>query len=118
VIVVAVAPGTSADGLDIGTVDPTVDVEAEPALVTALARHLDAPVVTSDHLGPPPDGKETVPGALPGFLTRHGVPVSSAPGSRRPRLLGRITTGLDPLVLPAPVPPPARLRLTTQEIVR
>lgn len=91
---------------------------ANPALMRALARRLDAPLRTSDDLGLPAEGKEVVLWALLGFLAWHGVPVSTAPGSRPPRLLGRISPGREPLTLPRPVPPPTRLRLTAQEVLR
>lgn len=83
-----------------------------PSLMGALARHLDAPLRTSDELGLPVDGKEAVLWALLGFLTWYGVPVTTDPASGRPpRVLGRITPGARPLVLPAPIDAPARLRL-------
>lgn len=81
-----------------------------PTLMAALARRLDGvPLRTSDELGLPPDGKESVLWALLGFLTWYGVPVST--GASPPRVLGRITPGLTALRLPSPVPPPRRLRL-------
>jgi anhydro-N-acetylmuramic acid kinase len=89
---------------------------ANPALMAALTRRLDAPLRTSDELGLPADGKEAVLWALLGFLTWHGVPVTTTPGARVPRVLGRLTPGLEPLVLPAPVPPPARLRLVASSL--
>jgi len=80
-----------------------------PVLMAALADRLDARLRTSDELGLPGDGKEAVLWALLGWLTWHGVPVTTAPGTRTPRVLGRISPGNDPLVLPAPIPPPTRL---------
>jgi anhydro-N-acetylmuramic acid kinase len=91
---------------------------ANPVLMSALRRCLDAPLRTSDELGLPADGKESVLWALLGFLTWHGVPVTTTPGVRVARVLGRLTPGSAPLVLPAPAPPPTRLRLTTQEVAR
>ena len=80
-----------------------------PTLMAALADRLDAPLRTSDELGLPSDGKEAVLWALLGWLTWHGVPVTTAPGVRTPRVLGRISPGDAPLTLPAPIAPPARL---------
>lgn len=84
-----------------------------PALMAALARHLaDTPVVTSDRHGLPVDGKESVLWTLLGWLTWHGVPVST--GAHPPRVLGRISPGVRGLRLPAPLPAeahPTRLRL-------
>jgi anhydro-N-acetylmuramic acid kinase len=72
------------------------------------------PLRTSDELGLPVDGKEVVLWALLGFLTWHGVPVSTAPtGTRPPRVLGRISPGDEPLVLPTPVAAPTRLVIPT-----
>lgn len=84
---------------------------ANPVLVAALARRLgDAPLLPSDSLGLPAHGKEAVLWALLGFLTWYGVPVAT--GARPPRVLGRITPGAEPLVLPPPAGRrPARLRL-------
>ncbi|HET8716173.1 MAG TPA: anhydro-N-acetylmuramic acid kinase [Nocardioidaceae bacterium] len=87
---------------------------ANPALMVALARHLaPATLRTSDELGIPAGGKEAVMWALLGFLVWYGVPgASSATGASHPRLLGRISPGEGPLVLPAPwATPPRRLRV-------
>jgi anhydro-N-acetylmuramic acid kinase len=90
---------------------------ANPVLMGALAGRLGAvPLLTSDDRGLPSDGKESVLWALLGFLTWHGVPVAT--GERRPRVLGRLSPGDEPLRLPAPVPAPRRLRVTTKELVR
>jgi len=81
-----------------------------PTLMAALARSLDVPLLTSDGLGLPAQGKEVVLWALLGFLTWHGVPVTTAPaGTRTPRVLGRISPGDAPLVLPSAIDPPTRL---------
>jgi anhydro-N-acetylmuramic acid kinase len=85
-----------------------------PVLMAALADRLDVPLRTSDELGLPVDGKEVVLWALLGFLTWHGVPVGTAPaGTRPPRVLGRISPGDAPLVLPTPVTAPTRLVIPT-----
>jgi anhydro-N-acetylmuramic acid kinase len=87
-----------------------------PSLMAALARHLPVPLRSSDELGLPADGKEAVLWALLGFLSWHGVPVTTDPASGRPpRVLGRITPGAQPLVLPPPLHPPTRLRVRTPD---
>jgi len=83
-----------------------------PVLMASLARHLGVPVRASDDLGLPADGKEAVLWALLGWMTWHGIPVSTdAAGGRPPRLLGRISPGAGPLRLPEPVATPARLEM-------
>lgn len=85
-----------------------------PVLVARLAARLDPiPLITSEERGLPADGKEAYLFALLGFLTWHGVPgvVPGATGSRAPRVLGRISPGDGPLVLPAPAGLPAGLRI-------
>ncbi|MEV0089537.1 anhydro-N-acetylmuramic acid kinase [Saccharopolyspora sp. NPDC050642] len=85
-----------------------------PVLLAALRRLLDAPLVVSDDLGMPADGKEAYLTALLGFLTWHGVS-GNAPGTtgaNGPRLLGSITPGAGPLRLPEPaIEQPKRLRM-------
>lgn len=70
-------------------------------------------VVTSDERGLGATAKETAMWALQGFLTWHGVPgATGATGARTSRVLGRISPGDRPLVLPTPaVHPPRRLHL-------
>lgn len=91
---------------------------ANPVLMAALARRLDGvPLVISDVHGLPAHGKEAVLWALLGFLTWHGVPVST--GAHPARLLGRITPGAGPLVLPPPATAaPSRLALHAPEVAR
>ena len=88
-----------------------------PALMARLATHLDPiPLATSEERGLPADGKEAYLFALLGFLTWHGVPgvVPGATGSRSPRVLGRVSPGDGPLVLPAPHTVPSGLRIVAE----
>jgi len=85
-----------------------------PALMDRLrARLAPIPLTTSEARGLPADGKEAYLFALLGFLTWHGVPgvVPGATGSRAPRVLGRLSPGDGPLVLPEPAAAPAGLRI-------
>lgn len=85
-----------------------------PALMARLAARLGpVPLAASEARGLPADGKEAYLFALLGFLTWHGVPgvVPGATGSRTPRVLGRISPGEGPLVLPPPAEPPRGLRI-------
>jgi anhydro-N-acetylmuramic acid kinase len=83
-----------------------------PALMDALRRRLGpAALVTSGARGLPEDAKEAYLFALLGFLTWHGV-AGVAPGvtgARAPRVLGRISPGNQPLILPPPHDPPRAL---------
>lgn len=62
-------------------------------------------VVLADELGAPSDSKEAIAFALIGWCTLHGVPatVPGGTGASGPRVLGTITPGAGPLVLPPPV---------------
>lgn len=90
-----------------------------PVLLDALRRRLGATtLVTSDERGLPSEAKEAYVFALLGFLTWHRVPgVASgvggagATGARTPRVLGRISPGDGPLVLPGPTATPTRMRI-------
>ncbi len=82
-----------------------------PALMAALRRAMTpVPVSTSDEHGLPSAAKEAYLFALLGWLTWNGLP-GTVPGATGgvPRILGRITPGAGPLVLPAPGRMPARL---------
>jgi anhydro-N-acetylmuramic acid kinase len=85
-----------------------------PVLLAALRRRLDVPLVVSDELGLPADGKEAHLTALLGFLTWHGI-TGNTPGTTGaigPRVLGSITPGAGPLRLPEPATQqPRRLRV-------
>ena len=85
-----------------------------PALMGALRRALEPTrLVVSDEIGLPATAKEVAMWALLGFLTWHGVPgVNGSTGAHVPRVLGRISPGDRPLVLPPAVDdPPRRLRI-------
>lgn len=87
------------------------------AVMEALGRHLDGtPLVSSARYGIPVMGKEVVLWALLGFLTWHGLAGSSAAtGASEPRILGRITPGLEALRLPKPATwPPRRLSVLSR----
>lgn len=61
-------------------------------------------IVHSDEYGAPADDKEAIAFALIGWCTAHGLPgtVPAGTGAREARILGSITPGSGPLVLPAP----------------
>ena len=66
----------------------------------------------------PSEGKEAYAFAVLGFLTLHGVPgaVPACTGAKRATVLGNITPGGKPLVLPAAAQSnPTRLRVATTE---
>ncbi|MCL2489483.1 MAG: anhydro-N-acetylmuramic acid kinase [Propionibacteriaceae bacterium] len=78
-----------------------------PLIMAGLRRELPSVEVrSSDALGVPSDAKEAVLMALIGWCTMHGVPatVPGGTGASRPSLLGSITPGSGPLILPPPVP--------------
>jgi anhydro-N-acetylmuramic acid kinase len=67
-------------------------------------------VMLSDEFGAPADEKEAIAFALIGWCTAHGLPGSNpaGTGAREARVLGTITPGSGPLVLPAPLTEPLR----------
>ena len=72
----------------------------------------------SDELGAPADDKEAIAFALIGWCTAHGIPGAdpAGTGAREARVLGTITPGRGPLVLPAPLDEPLRsLTLTLSD---
>lgn len=86
-----------------------------PGLMNTLAERL-APsrLRTIDDFGIPSAAKEAYAFAVLGFLTWHGLPgnVPACTGARRPAVLGCVTPGAAPLVLPAPAPAgPSRLEI-------
>ncbi|MEU8360607.1 anhydro-N-acetylmuramic acid kinase [Nonomuraea sp. NPDC048882] len=67
-------------------------------------------VAPSDEFGAPSDDKEAIAFALIGWLSAHGLP-GTAPGgtgATGPRILGTLTPGAGPLVLPTPLAEPPR----------
>lgn len=76
-----------------------------PTLMAMLRRELPSvPVRTTAEWGIPVDAKEAHVFGLLGFLTLHGLPAAtpSCTGARHASILGRITPGRGPLVLPPP----------------
>ncbi|TDC10334.1 anhydro-N-acetylmuramic acid kinase [Nonomuraea longispora] len=77
-----------------------------PVIMDGLRSALPAvDVRPSDDLGAPADDKEAIAFALIGWLSAHGLP-GTAPGgtgARAARVLGTLTPGAGPLVLPAPL---------------
>ncbi|GAA4227009.1 anhydro-N-acetylmuramic acid kinase [Streptosporangium album] len=67
-------------------------------------------VALSDDYGAPADDKEAIAFALIGWCTAHGLPgtVPAGTGARASRILGTLTPGAGPLVLPAPIADPPR----------
>jgi anhydro-N-acetylmuramic acid kinase len=75
------------------------------AIMDGLARRLPGvELETFEQLGVASESKEAVVFALIGFLTAHGLAgaVPSCTGARRAAILGTITPGRGPLVLPSP----------------
>jgi anhydro-N-acetylmuramic acid kinase len=105
----------------IGTLVSSGGGVENPALMAALTRRLSgAALKTSEDFGFPSAGKEAYLTALLGWLTWCGAPgnLPSATGASGPRLLGSITPGISPLVLPRPLAATvARLRVTGEELL-
>jgi anhydro-N-acetylmuramic acid kinase len=75
------------------------------------------PIRMSDEVGVPAQAKEALAFAVLGFLSWHGLPgsVPAATGAHRRPILGSITPGSGPLVLPPPAAlAPRSLRLITR----
>lgn len=89
-----------------------------PVLHERLAAAIaPARLARSDEFGAPSDAKEALAFAVIGWCTWHGLPGNepAATGASGPRVLGSLTPGHGPLVLPAPLASPVRaLRLTTR----
>ncbi|MFJ8076902.1 anhydro-N-acetylmuramic acid kinase [Streptomyces sp. NPDC096176] len=76
-----------------------------PALMSTLRAELaGTPLRTSDELGVPAAAKEAYAFAVLGFLAVHGLAgtVPACTGAREARVLGSLTPGNRPLVLPPP----------------
>ncbi|MCF6471238.1 anhydro-N-acetylmuramic acid kinase [Nonomuraea sp. MG754425] len=82
-----------------------------PVVMDGLRAALPGVTVSpSDDYGAPADDKEAIAFALIGWLSAHGLP-GTAPGgtgASGPRILGTLTPGAGPLVLPVPVTDPPR----------
>ncbi|SEG90483.1 anhydro-N-acetylmuramic acid kinase [Nonomuraea solani] len=77
-----------------------------PVIMDGLRAALpEVEVAPSDELGAPADDKEAIAFALIGWLTAHGLPgtVPGGTGAAGSRILGTLTPGAGPLVLPSPV---------------
>ncbi len=76
-----------------------------PVLMAALAHALPGVALRpAEDFGLPEPAKEAFAFAVLGFLTVHGLPgaLPSATGARQARILGSITPGAGPIVLPEP----------------
>ncbi|TMR91382.1 anhydro-N-acetylmuramic acid kinase [Nonomuraea basaltis] len=77
-----------------------------PVIMSGLRAALPGvDVAPSDDYGAPADDKEAIAFALIGWLTAHGLPgtVPGGTGASAARVLGTLTPGAGPLVLPAPL---------------
>ncbi|MCU1543809.1 MAG: hypothetical protein JWM50_1674 [Microbacteriaceae bacterium] len=80
-----------------------------PVMFEGLRRALpETRVVRSDQFGAPADDKEAIAFALIGWCTAHGVAgtIPAGTGAREARILGTITPGRGPLVMPTPITQP------------
>jgi anhydro-N-acetylmuramic acid kinase len=86
-----------------------------PVLMTRIRELLPrTEVVLTDQIGVPGDAKEAIAFAFLGWCTWHGLPgtIPTCTGASAPRVLGCLTPGLNPLVLPPAMrTPPTQLRL-------
>ncbi|GAA3835757.1 anhydro-N-acetylmuramic acid kinase [Sphaerisporangium flaviroseum] len=76
-----------------------------PVLMEGLRRVLPGVTIAlSDEYGAPADDKEAIAFALIGWYSLHGLPgtVPAGTGARAARVLGTLTPGAGPLVLPVP----------------
>lgn len=92
-----------------------------PLLMRRLRELLpEVEVVLTDEIGLPVDTKEAVLMALIGWCTMHGLPgiAPGGTGARTPSILGAITPGTGPLVLPEPVDRLDSLRMLASGPVR
>ena len=90
-------------------------------MMAGIQRYLpDVRIMRSDELGAPADEKEAIAFALIGWCTMHGLPGNepAATGASGRRVLGTITPGKDPLILPAPLGTPIRTLTLQLELDR
>ncbi|MDP1720637.1 MAG: anhydro-N-acetylmuramic acid kinase [Candidatus Nanopelagicaceae bacterium] len=88
---------------------------ANPVMMKRLQERLtECKVLSISELGIDPRAKESITFALIGYLTLHGLPgqVPSCTGASGERLLGSLTPGTGPLIVPTPLGiKPARIRV-------
>lgn len=88
---------------------------ANPFMMKRMQERLTkCEVLSISELGIDPRAKESITFALIGYLTLHGLPgqIPSCTGAIGERLLGSLTPGIGPLVIPAPHDvKPARIRV-------
>lgn len=88
---------------------------ANPVMMRRLQERLTTcKVLSISELGIDPRAKESLAFALIGYLTLHGLPgqMPSCTGASGERLLGSLTPGVGPLVVPAPLKViPSRIRV-------
>ncbi|MDP1712805.1 MAG: anhydro-N-acetylmuramic acid kinase [Candidatus Nanopelagicaceae bacterium] len=88
---------------------------ANPVMMNRLQERLTkCKVLSISELGIDPRAKESITFALIGYLTLHGLPgqIPSCTGASGERLLGSLTPGTGPLVIPAPLDvKPARIKV-------
>lgn len=88
---------------------------ANPVMMKRMQERLTkCQVLSISELGIDPRAKESITFALIGYLTLHGLPgqIPSCTGAIGERLLGSLTPGTGPLVVPAPLKAkPSRIRV-------
>jgi len=88
---------------------------ANPVMMGRMQERLSkCKVLSISELGIDPRAKESITFALIGYLTLHGLPgqIPSCTGADGERLLGSLTPGAGPLVVPTPVKEkPSRIRV-------
>ncbi len=88
---------------------------ANPVMMRRMQERLTkCKVLSISELGIDPRAKESITFALIGYLTLHGLPgqIPSCTGASGERLLGSLTPGTGPLVVPTPVKDkPSRIRV-------
>lgn len=85
-----------------------------PILMRSLTEAIgDVPIYRSDNLGIPAEAKEAVAFAVLGFLTFNGIEgtIPTCTGAKRSTLIGNITPGSSPLILPEPSASPLRMEV-------